>query len=119
EGRTFERERPANPKPTGACGCCGMRAFADSKGSVYLLYRAANEISRDMTLLVSCDQAASFQLETVNQWTTKACPMSTCGVADGSGPIGRWISDRLLRSRRRRLGTEYATSNVDTVRFDA
>ena len=82
EGRTFERERPANPKPTGACGCCGMRAFADSKGSVYLLYRAANEISRDMTLLVSCDQAASFQLETVNQWTTKACPMSTCAVAE-------------------------------------
>ena len=88
EGRTFERERLASPKPTGACGCCGMRAFADSKGAVYLLYRAANETSRDMTLLISRDRAASFEIEPVNQWATKACPMSTCAMAEGiSGVI--------------------------------
>src|SRR5258705_307297 len=28
EGKTFQRETPAISKPTGACSCCGMRAFA-------------------------------------------------------------------------------------------
>ena len=41
DGRTFSREAPAYASPTGACGCCGARAFADSHGSVYVLYRAA------------------------------------------------------------------------------
>lgn len=41
EGKTFQRELPAISKPTGACGCCGMRAFADSKGDLLALYRAA------------------------------------------------------------------------------
>ena len=82
EGRTFRREERVNPRQTGACGCCGMRAFADSNGALYILYRAANEISRDMTLLVSRNRGASFELETVNQWITKACPMSSCAFAE-------------------------------------
>src|SRR5262249_13584970 len=41
EGKTFAREKAAFSKPTGSCGCCGMRAFVDGKGTVYLLYRAA------------------------------------------------------------------------------
>ena len=88
EGRTFKREERANPRPTGACGCCGMRAFADSKGTLYIVYRAANEISRDMTLLVSRDHAASFGIETLNQWMIKGCPMSSSAFAEsGSGVV--------------------------------
>ncbi len=34
EGKTFQREAIAISKPTGACACCGMRAFADSHGDV-------------------------------------------------------------------------------------
>ena len=87
EGRTFEREVRANPKPTGACACCGMRAFADSSGTLYLAYRAANEISRDMTLLVSRDRGASFEMTTINKWLIKGCPMSSCSFAEGSGVV--------------------------------
>src|SRR5262249_25527721 len=43
EGRTFQREQRAT-KSTGACGCCGVRAFADSSGAVYILYRGASKI---------------------------------------------------------------------------
>jgi hypothetical protein len=32
EGKTFAAERAASTEPTGACGCCGLRAFADRKG---------------------------------------------------------------------------------------
>ena len=38
EGKTFQRETPALAKVTGACGCCGMRAFADSSGAVYICF---------------------------------------------------------------------------------
>jgi hypothetical protein len=88
EGRTFEREIRANPKPTGACGCCGMKAFADSKGTLYLAYRAANETSRDMTLLVSRDRGATFELTTINKWMIKGCPMSSSSFAEGSLGVG-------------------------------
>jgi hypothetical protein len=84
DGKTFQRETKANPKPTGACGCCGMRAFTDAKEGLYLLYRAANEISRDMTLLVSRDQGATFETATVNKWMIKGCPMSSASLAEGS-----------------------------------
>ncbi|MEO7145777.1 MAG: sialidase family protein, partial [Bryobacteraceae bacterium] len=44
DGLTFDRERPAFNQSTGACGCCGMAAFADSNGGVYALYRSASQI---------------------------------------------------------------------------
>jgi hypothetical protein len=100
EGRTFEREVRANPKPTGACGCCGMRAFADSNGTLYLAYRAANEISRDMTLLVSRERGASFEMTILNKWLIKGCPMSSCSFAEG------------------RMGVLAATEKSDRVYFN-
>ena len=87
QGRTFERELRANPRPTGACACCGMRAFADSSRTLYLVYRAANEISRNMTLLVSRDRGASFEMTTINKWLIKGCPMSSCSFAEGSAGV--------------------------------
>ena len=49
DGETFARERAVFEEATGACGCCGMRAFADGDGTVYLLYRSAKEsVHRDM-----------------------------------------------------------------------
>lgn len=53
EGKTFAREKQANPKPTGACACCGMRAFADRQGVIYILYRGASQtVNRDEILCV-------------------------------------------------------------------
>ncbi|MFB3924091.1 MAG: sialidase family protein [Terriglobia bacterium] len=82
EGKSFAREVAIDPpldgKPTGACGCCGMRAFADTKGSFYVFYRAATEdIHRDMILLVSSDYGVHFTAQRVANWELNACPMST------------------------------------------
>ena len=35
EGKTFAREAPISPAELGACGCCGMRAFADERGTLF------------------------------------------------------------------------------------
>jgi hypothetical protein len=92
EGKSFSRETPAFPQPTGACGCCGLRAFADSKGSVYLLYRAATEqIHRDMYLLISTDHGAKFQGEDIGPWEINACPMSSASFAQSpAGVLAAW-----------------------------
>lgn len=69
DGKTFALETPAWTEATGACGCCSMRGFADSKGSIYLLYRAANDrVNRDMYLLASTDRGKSFAGALVHDW---------------------------------------------------
>jgi hypothetical protein len=69
DGKTFAKEVPANPEPTGACGCCGMKGFADRKGTLYLLYRSAAEsVNRHIYLLASTDKAKSFQQALVHRW---------------------------------------------------
>jgi hypothetical protein len=83
DGETFSREVPAYRLPTGACGCCGMRAFTDHRGRVYVLYRAATEgVNRDMFLLISEDSGQSFYGVLVHKWKINACPMSTAFLAD-------------------------------------
>ena len=76
EGKTFSRERLAFGNETGACGCCGMRAFADSKGSVYMLYRSATRVvHRDMYLLTSSRPGKKFKGQKVGVWRV---PDSRC-----------------------------------------
>ena len=78
DGKTFEREAPVNKEPTGACGCCGLRAFSDDRGTLYILYRGAREqIHRDIYLLTSTDHGKSFKERMVSPWELNACPMST------------------------------------------
>jgi hypothetical protein len=78
EGKTFALEKEAYAEPTGACGCCGMRAFADARGDVYLLYRSAQEVvHRDMYLLVSSDKGGRFQGRKIHEWEGGTCPMSS------------------------------------------
>jgi hypothetical protein len=92
EGKTFARERPAFRRLTGACGCCGMRAFADRNGTVYVLYRGATEgVHRDMYLLTSADHGVSFQGEDVGRWDINSCPASTAACAQGArGVLTAW-----------------------------
>jgi hypothetical protein len=92
EGRTFAREVAAGGETTGACGCCGMRAFADAAGELFLLYRAAREgVHRDMTLLASKSGAGPFRTIPVAEWELKACPMSTAWISQaGSGVVLAW-----------------------------
>jgi hypothetical protein len=95
DGRTFAPEAAASPAGTGACGCCGMRAFCDRAGNVYVLYRAATEkVDRDSYLLVSRDRGVSFQAENLSRWKINACPMSSYTLAEGGRTVlAGWETD--------------------------
>ena len=84
EGKTFAKEKPAFDKVTGACACCGMHAFTDTKGNVHLIYRAATkDNNRDMWLLRSSDRGKSFQGSMIHPWSIESCPMSSQAFAEG------------------------------------
>ena len=83
DGQTFVSESAAYSEPTGACGCCGMRALADSDGNVYLVYRSAREqVNRDMYLLRSTNQGKSFEGVMLGKWNIAQCPMSSESLAE-------------------------------------
>ncbi len=91
DGKTFARERAVSPKFTGACGCCGLKAFADSHGRVGVLYRAATGgTGRDATLLMSRDAGNTFTNLVVGPWHLMACPMSSMALAQGFGDT--WLA---------------------------
>jgi hypothetical protein len=102
EGKTFAAEKPAAAKATGACGCCGMRGFADAKGNFYFLYRAAGEkIHRDTYLLTSGDHGKSFEATRLHPWELMACPMSSEAFAEGpNGVTAAWETDGQVYSAR-------------------
>ncbi|MBX9583612.1 MAG: glycoside hydrolase [Gemmataceae bacterium] len=88
EGRTFTAETPAFKEPTGACGCCGLKAYVDGNGTLYVAYRSATEkVNRDTYLLVSRDKGRSFTGEDVHGWTVGVCPMSSYALAEGDGGV--------------------------------
>lgn len=92
EGKTFGRRQAVNDKTTGVCGCCGLRAFADRKGTVFVLYRAATGgANRDTYLLHSGEQGGGFLSDKVDPWKLEACPMSSYAFAEGeAGVVGAW-----------------------------
>jgi hypothetical protein len=92
DGVTFASEEAAWREPTGACGCCGMTMFGDSKGVVRALYRSATEnIHRDIFLLTSLDHGRSFNGRKLHTWEINACPMSSMAFAEGDGMVaGAW-----------------------------
>jgi hypothetical protein len=95
-GNTFSAEQPAWKHQTGACGCCGMSMFVDSKGIVRVLYRSATEnVHRDIYLLTSQDHGRSFEGRTLHPWEINACPMSSMAFGEADGKIeGAWETGR-------------------------
>jgi hypothetical protein len=84
DGQNFEAEQPVNSDNSGACGCCGLKAFADSRGRLSILYRDASEAGmRDMTLLVSENHGLTFEARVVGPWKAATCPMSTQSLSEG------------------------------------
>lgn len=92
DGRTFAPEKPAFDQPTGACGCCGMFAFADHRNNVYALYRSATEVvHRDIYLLSSHDRGETFQGTDIAQWEIGACTISMQSLSETSaGILAAW-----------------------------
>jgi hypothetical protein len=84
-GRTFEPERAINPAGSGACPCCGLKAFCPGPGKLAVLYRSAlGDGDRNVTLLLSNDGGKTFTSAILGPWHISFCPMST--MALGSGP---------------------------------
>ena len=91
DGKTFEPEHLAFDKPIGACGCCGMKAFADAKG-VHVLFREADQVTkRDIWLLTSTDHGKSFQGSDVSRWNIGAMR----DELGGSDTVARWFARRV------------------------
>jgi hypothetical protein len=89
DGSTFTEERKINPTATGACGCCGLKALADPRGRLSVLYRAAGGgLDRDVTLLLSKDEGKTFQSTVLDQWRVPSCPMSSMTLeSSGAGSL--------------------------------
>jgi hypothetical protein len=92
DGKTFAAERPAWKEPTGACGCCGLAIFADSKGTLRILYRAATaNVHRDMYLLTSPQPTHGFKGRKLDTWQINACPMTSMDFAQAREKVeGAW-----------------------------
>ena len=95
EGKTFEPERIAFDKPIGACGCCGMKAFADATG-IHVLFRSAdNIVNRDIWLLSSTDNGKTFTGTDISHWNIGACVMSSADLASSpNGLLAAWESEK-------------------------
>ena len=93
-GATFGAETAAWSEPTGACGCCGMRAFA-SGSAVRILYRSASaQINRDIYSLLSSDRGRTFTGARLHEWDINACPMTSMSIASqGTRVFGAWETD--------------------------
>jgi hypothetical protein len=98
DGKTFEGERVAWDHPTGACGCCSLDAGTDASGKVYVLFRSAQEmVHRDMYLLESADQGASFLGSNISQWNVGYCVMSSEAFASGpDGTVAAWETGKQI-----------------------
>jgi hypothetical protein len=88
DGGSFSTEEKAWSQETGACGCCGMKMFADPRGNIFALYRSATEsIHRDIYLLISRDHGDSFQGKLLHKWDINACPMSSMDFAENADTV--------------------------------
>ena len=92
DGKTFGAEHAAWDQPTGACACCGMTVFVDTKGTVHALDRSATEkVHRDIYQLTSLDGTRSIRGRKLHDWEINACPMSSMAFAEAAGKVeGAW-----------------------------
>ncbi|MBS0266975.1 MAG: hypothetical protein JSS02_33925 [Planctomycetes bacterium] len=92
DGQEFAAPQIADAEKNGVCGCCGLRAFTDRQGTVYVLYRAAREQRhRDMFLLTSMNHGQSFEAIQTDRWLVANCPMSSQSLVDtGDAVLAAW-----------------------------
>ncbi len=97
DGQTFATETPCSASATGVCACCSMRAIALPTGELLALYRSADGTSRDMQVLRSTDQAASFTRTELQPWPINACPMSSSSLeSTPRGLFAAWETDNTI-----------------------
>lgn len=113
-GRSFTQEQKAWSQETGACGCCGLKIFADRQGNVSALYRSATEsVHRDIYLLTSKNRGESFQGAMLHQWNINACPMSSMDFFDnGKVLLSAWETGGQVYWARVDRGVPHASEPV-------
>jgi hypothetical protein len=115
DGKSFAPETLVYAKPTGVCGCCGLRAFADRTGSLYVLFRSATDVvNRDIYLLASTDHGRSFQGSDISKWNVGACVMSSESMTqapDGS-VLAAWETEKQVYFSRIKAGTDEIATPV-------
>jgi hypothetical protein len=102
DGASFTDEEPALESGTGACGCCGTKALVDSRGALYILYRAARaNVERDMMLVTSSDHGEHFKAASLQPWPVTFCPMSSESLLETTaGVVAAWeTKDQIAYSR--------------------
>ena len=93
DGKTFAKEILVWDK-LGVCACCQMRAFADHKGTINILYRSAIGGNRDINLLFGKEGGLNFTGGVLHPWKVATCPMSTMGISDNSKMVvTAWETD--------------------------
>jgi hypothetical protein len=92
DGKTFAAEAPTFQDATGACGCCGMSALADSRNNLFVLFRSATElVHRDIYLLASADRGKTFERTDIGPWNIGACVMSSEYLSESpAGILAAW-----------------------------
>jgi hypothetical protein len=115
DGRTFQLEQIAWNEPTGACGCCSLNAYAGPSGTVYVLFRSAQEkVHRDMYLLESNDHGATFRGSEISKWNVGYCVMSSEAFATGpNGTFAAWETEKQVHVGSIKPGS--ANTNDSTV----
>ncbi|MBA2480700.1 MAG: hypothetical protein H0V44_08560 [Planctomycetes bacterium] len=95
EGKTFTAPIKISDKPTGACGCCGMRAGVDAKGRIYATFRGASSLSqRDSLLVTSPGAGKPFTVSVLHPSKSSMCQMSTAAFASaGDAALLAWESN--------------------------
>ena len=96
DGKSFDHEKIAWDKPTGACACCSLQSFAHDRGSVYVLFRSAIEMThRDIYLLESHDRGQTFDGAEVSKWNVGYCVMSSESLSQGpAGVLAAWETEK-------------------------
>jgi hypothetical protein len=65
-----------------------MKAFADSQGNVFALYRGASEMTnRNEILLMSRNQGESFEILYQHPWHNGSCPMSSAFLSESKAGV--------------------------------
>jgi hypothetical protein len=96
DGKSFAQEAIAYTPPVGACGCCGLKTFADTQGAVYALFRSATEVvHRDIYLIASTDHGRTFHGNDISPWNIGACVMSSESIAQSQdGIVAAWETEK-------------------------
>lgn len=95
DGRAFGPEAAISPPASGACGCCGMRAFSDRAGRLFALFRSApTTMDRAELLIASHDGGKTFRTLNRSPWLVASCPMSSAAFGESSlGVVAAWESE--------------------------